>query len=201
MAFYNNAANNTHDHRNFTAQRHNVLNANVTEGVLQAVNAVLNDLRENTNVTERFVNGRGTNDTSETPRNFLPVSGQPYMSRLRPAYVHSASATQNANGTFTINIRMNDESFRALTGVPHRHDTVMDTLDVDWNDLPLTVHEETMAHIRGATIRAVVSPDGQLLQSLHIDQPVEVRGQVQAVFWLNIAVTGYWRQNITFTYH
>lgn len=201
VKFYNDAANNTKSQKNFTAVKSDKLNCNITEGALTIIDSLLNDLRsDKPNQKEVFVNGKGTINSGNTPQKFLPVSGQSYMSKLEPGWVQSATCTKNANGTFTINLKLKEESFLAVTGDAVHHHSCMDTLDIDWAGLPVKVHDQTKGRVHDATIKAVVNKEGTLLQEVHIYEPVEVKGQVQVVVWADITVEGYWKQDITFTY-
>jgi len=202
VAFYNEAANNTKSHKKFTAQKYEKLDCNITEGFLTIVNGALNDLRKEETKKETFVNGKGTINTNETTKKFLPPGpGEfSYMSALQPGWVKSASCTQNADGTFTVKLTLKEETFLAKSENPTHHISCMDVLDVDWNGLPFKVHDETKGRNYDATINATVTKDGTLLQELHIYEPVEVKGQVQVLIWANITVAGYWKQDIQFTY-
>jgi len=202
VKFYNDAANNTRAHNNFTAEKHDVLDCNITEGFLTIVNGALNDLRKNETKKETFVNGKGVGNPGETPAKFLPPGpGQfTYMSALQAGWVKSASCAQNADGTFTVKLALKEETFLAKSETPKQHISCMDVLDVDWNGLPFKVHDDTKGRNYDATITATVTKDGKLLNDLHIYEPVEVKGQVQVLIWANITVAGYWKQDITFTY-
>ncbi|MCL2106339.1 MAG: hypothetical protein FWH26_04665 [Oscillospiraceae bacterium] len=198
VKFYNTAANNTKAQKNFTAVRSNKLDCNMTEGFLSILNPVLNDLREdNPNVKEVFVNGKPTIDSSTSVNAFLPVKNQPYMSKLEVRALKSASCAKNSDGTFTVKLAFKEESFPALTGDGVLHHAAMDTLEVDWAGLPVTVNPETTARIHDATITAIVTADGQLLKELHIYEPVEVKGTVR--IFGKLTVEGYWKQDIIFS--
>jgi len=201
VAFYNTAANNTKAQKDFTVTRKNKLDCNITEGVLTIVNSVLSDLREDTEVKEVFKNGKGTIDTGNTPAKFLPPRpGEfSYMSKLQASGVKSASCVKNADGTFTVNIALKEETFKAKSEKPKNHHSCMGVLDIDWNGLPFSVHDDTTGRNYNGTIKAVITPDGQLLKELHQYQDVEVKGQVQVIVWANITVQGYYRQDFIFS--
>jgi len=201
VKFYNEAANNTKNQKNFTAVKSDKLDCHMTEGFLSILDGILNDLRKDVpNLKEVFVNGKGTLGASGggTPQSFLPVEKQPYMSKLQASWVKSASCTQNADGTFTIKLALKDETFAAKTEDPKQHHSCMDTLDVDWNGLPVTINDDAVGYISKATITATVSKDGKLLSELHIYEPVTVRGTVRLLG--KFAVEGYWKQDILFIY-
>jgi len=201
VKFYNDAANNTKNQKNFTAVKSEKLDCHMTEGFLSILDGVLNDLRKDVpNLKEVFVNGKGTLGASGggTPQSFLPVEKQPYMSKLQASWVKSASCTQNNDGTFTVKFTLKEETFLAISEDPKQHHSCMDTLNVDWNGLPVTVNDDTLGRIHDATISATISKDGKLLNELHIYEPVEVKGSVK--IFGKMTVEGYWKQDIQFTY-
>lgn len=193
VAFYNKAANDTKAAKNFTATRHNKLDCNLTEGVLKAANELLGDLRTDKTKTVTFVNGKGTgSDSGETTNKFLPPAGDvAHMSKLTAAGVASAKCEKKGTG-WQITLKLKEEVHDAKKVPPH-HGSCMDTLDVDWDGLPINV-KEPMATYKGADIKAVVNKDGKL-DSLYIYEPVAVRGSTVLG---KLVVEGYWLQEITF---
>ncbi len=201
VKFYNTVANNTKAQKDFSVRKDEKLDCAVTEGALQVIDSLLDDLlrKDEKNITETFRNGKGTKDTNRTPAKFLPVGDKSYMSKLDPAWVKSASCVKKGSG-WEIKITMVDETVLAKGGVPYKHDSCMDTLDIDWkNDVPFEVEDSSTSTISKATISAIVNPGGALLDELHIYEPVEVRGRIKVGLWAKLVVAGYWKQDIWFS--
>ena len=201
VKYYNTVANNTKSQKNFSARKDEKLDCAISEGFLTVVDGLLDDLlrKDNKNITETFRNGKGTQEVGRTTPQFLPVEGQTYMSKLDPAWVKSATCKAKGNGCEIV-IVLNDESFLAKSEDAVRHHSCMDTLDIDWNDVPFNVEDTTMGTVSNATITAQVNANGEVLDELHIYEPVEVRGRIQVVIWAKLVVSGYWKQDIWFTY-
>jgi len=201
VKFYNEAANNAKKQKNFSVNKSDKLECHITEGFLTIVDGALNDLRKDSpNQQETFKGGKGTLNTGRTPNSFLPVENQPYMSQLQAGWVKSATCVKNGNGAFTVKLTLNTETVLAKSEDARQHHSCMDTLNVDWNNLGFEVEDSTTATMHDATITATVTPDGKLLQELHIYEPVTVKGRIRILAWFNLTVDGYWKQDITFTW-
>lgn len=68
---------------------------------------------KNQTITDTFVNGVGTDETSRSLNYFLPVNGRPYVSKLLPSHVQSASCIMQ-NNNWIVTIRLKEESFASL---------------------------------------------------------------------------------------
>jgi hypothetical protein len=199
VKFYNTVANATKAQKNFSVRKNEKLDCHVTEGALTILDGAISSLRkDNPNMTETFKNGKGTINPDRTPQSFLPPDNKTYMSRLQPEWVKSATCKVKGKG-WEIKLVLKTETVPAKTGVPKQHQSCMETLDVDWNDLPVTVLDSTTATNYDATITALVDPGGQILDELHIYEPVKVQGQVQVLVPLDMTVEGYWKQDIWFS--
>ena len=201
VKYYNTVANNTKAQKDFSARKDEKLDCAITEGLFSVLDSFLDSTlrRDDKNITETFRNGKGTKDTSYTPMKFLPPSNQSFMSKLDPTWIKSATCKAKGNGCEIV-IVLNDETFLAKTEAPVRHDSCMDTLDVNWGDLPIEVEDTTVGTISGATITAIVNANGELLNELHIYEPMEVRGRGKLGIWMKLVVAGYWKQDIWFTW-
>ena len=65
-------------------------------------------LNKNETITEIFVNGKGTKDSARRLNDFLPVAGQPYVSRLKASHVQSAGCAAQGEG-WIVTIKLKDE--------------------------------------------------------------------------------------------
>jgi len=65
---------------------------------------------QNITITESFINGEGTDDTTLRLNNFLPVNERPFVSRLLASHVLSANCARQGSN-FVVTIRLKDEPF------------------------------------------------------------------------------------------
>ena len=67
---------------------------------------------KNETISENFVNGRGTKDTSRRLNDFMPVNGKPIVSQLKASHVQSASCVAQGDG-WVVRINLKDEKLDA----------------------------------------------------------------------------------------
>jgi hypothetical protein len=116
-AFYNQYANAVKTADRITVIKHNMRDVNMDiPVVLRALmpREMLRDFsNQNITITETFVNGTGTNDTSLFLNDFMPVNGRPFVSQLRVSHVQSANCMKQGDN-WVVTIRLKDEALAAL---------------------------------------------------------------------------------------
>ncbi len=222
LTFYNAAANNTKQQKNFTVVTKGKLDCKIKELittnklVISGANKLLESLFKDEEFTETFKDGKGTQRTDKTPNTYLPVKNQDYMSKLTPADVLSASCTPKGDG-WEVKIVIKEETVSPITPPP-MHYKGMDTMDKEINlaDLPngITIHEDAKAtylvpdksQMSGAgrdySVRGIVNKNGTL-DEYSFYEPLLLFGQAQMYvpIWLDVSIEGYFISDITFTYN
>jgi len=138
VTFYNQYANAVK-----AADRITVIKRDVREvdmeipGVLRALmpRRMLDSPNQNITVTENFVNGEGTNDTSRKLIDFLPVNGKLFVSQLRASHVQSANCVRRGSG-WVVTIMLKDEPL----------DTILNN-SADFENMPEADRENFMNNL------------------------------------------------------
>ena len=113
VAFYNQQANAVKAAERITIKKHDVSDMSMEVPALMKAfmpsDAGSFDPSKDEMITETFVDGKGTKDTSRRLNNFMPVSGQPYVSQLKASHVQSASCAKQGEG-WIVKINLKDEA-------------------------------------------------------------------------------------------
>ncbi|MCL2300416.1 MAG: hypothetical protein FWC27_09775, partial [Firmicutes bacterium] len=112
VEFYNTYASAVKAANRITITKHNV--SEMTMDVPAIMSAFMPsdaggmDPNRNETITETFVNGKGTKDTSRKLNDFMPVSGKSYVSALKASHVKSATCEKQGDG-WIVRINLKDE--------------------------------------------------------------------------------------------
>jgi len=112
VEFYNKQANAVKTAEKITIQKHDV--REMTMDVPAIVRALMPkdmgdfDPNKDEKANETLVNGKGTKNSALRLNDFMPVSGQPFVSKLKASYVQSASCAKQGEG-WIVTIKLNDE--------------------------------------------------------------------------------------------
>ncbi|MBR2315438.1 MAG: hypothetical protein IKA56_02220 [Clostridia bacterium] len=198
------AINATKATKNFTASRnHNMAIAvdDITGGALvkSIADSIIADKGNMTNATYTFVNGVDQGGSDETPDTLVFPPNKP--ASLDPAGVKSATATDNGDGTYTIQLEMNPEK-QTNTSPAVYHDGIYETISVESFGLPSSVNVTSMyATYNASKISATVNPDGKL-KSITYCMPVSEGGGEGKMMGVTVSIKmhGQYDGTITFTY-
>ena len=135
IGFYNNRANAVKAARHINITKHDYRNGDVNAPVVikTLTNIEAFDPDIDKTITETFVNGVGTSNTTRRLNDFMPVNGTPYVSRLQPAYVQKATCVQQKDG-WVIQINLNNEHLN-LDTLRKNAGGVKNIAEVDQNTL------------------------------------------------------------------
>ena len=224
VAFYNASANATKSSPKVKLEKYDTLNIAAeklftdNKTIMGWLGGLIEDLnKDRQKFTETFVNGKGTESTGRTIKNFIPVTDQDYMSRLKPEYVQSASCVQKGSG-WEIKISLKEETAGILSPAP-QHGSCMDTLEMvlNPNDLPkeLTVEDGAVATYsvpnksqfggkgEDYSVYAVVNPNGKL-DAYKNYEPVRLVGRASVKlsilpkFGGDLILVGYFKTEVDF---
>ena len=138
VAFYNAAANATKAAPRVKLEKYDTTQIIVEKflvswkWVMELITNALADVQtDREKYTETFVNGKGTESEGRTIKKFLPVTGQDYMSALKPEAVKSASCVKKGSG-WEIKIVLKEETAGIVSPAP-QHGSCMDTLEMVLN--------------------------------------------------------------------
>ncbi len=198
------AVNATKSTKNFTASRnHNMAIAvdEITGGALvkSIADSIIADKGNVTNATYTFVNGVDQGGSDETPDTLVFPPNKPAY--LDPAGVKSATATDNGDGTYTVQVEMNPEK-QTNTAPAVYHDGIYETISVESFGLPSSVNVTSMyANYNASKISAVINPDGKL-KSITYCMPVSEGGGEGKMMGVTVSIKmhGQYDGTITFTY-
>lgn len=198
------AINATKSTKNFTASRnHNMAIAvdDITGGALvkNIADSIIADKGNMTNATYTFVNGVDQGGSDETPDTLVFPPNKP--ANLDPAGVKSATATDNGDGTYTVQIEMNPEK-QTSTAPAVYHDGIYETISVASFGLPSSVNVTSMyANYNASKISAVINSEGKL-NSITYSMPVSEGGGEGKMMGVTVSIKmhGQYDGTITFTY-
>ena len=112
VEFYNRQAGAVKAAEKITIQKHDVreMDMEVPALIKSLMPSGTGDFDPNRNetITETFVNGKGTKDTSRKLNDFLPIVGRPYISQLKASHVQSANCAVQGEG-WIVTIKLKDE--------------------------------------------------------------------------------------------
>jgi len=207
LTFYNKVANDTKNYKGkFTVTKVTKQTAELTKPLGGLLNSLVEGLNEDGNGSRTFQNGKAVDDATRTAVDYIIPEKAPYMSKLQPSDVTSATCRQLPDGRWEILIKLPDETVTA-EGTPAKYAACMDVLDIKLDEIEeVAIDPATTARYNSGEVRAIINKNG-LVDEVHTTEKMELNGKVKGrgsyaiIPKLTAQAFGSYSADLTFKYN